>query len=134
MDRSTPLTENRGVITGSVFDSRQVDLTGANVALWQNGSLVDVQDNPQRADRGTATARIFWMDNKTYPYYTSLYRFDHLKPGQYQIIADFEGHNVSANASVDDNTIIANLTIPDHLDSMWDVPTPTPIASGTIVG
>jgi len=123
-----PSIEYSGVITGSVFDEYHVDIPNANVTLWQNGSVVDTQDNPQQANHGNVTARL-WMDNKTYPYVTSLYRFDSLAPGEYQVTAEMEGHIASTNVTLDNNIVVVNLTISDYFGTMYDFPGPTALVT-----
>jgi hypothetical protein len=123
-----PSIEYTGVITGSVFDEYHVDIPNSTVTLWQNDGLVDIQKNPQQANHGNVTTRI-WMDNKTYPYYTSLYRFDRLAPGQYQVTAEMEGHQAFTNVTLDNNTVVVNLTISDYLGTMFDFSTPTALVT-----
>lgn len=114
----TPEQLNRtGGVAGTIRGTDGTRVYGVNVTLWQNGDMVERPGNPQLAETRNVSGRE--VD----------YLFDHLVPGQYQVVVLYDGiergtENVSVN--VTDRLVMTDITLsrlrfPPHL-----IGTPSP--------
>ena len=86
-----------GAITGKTYDKKFNSIPHVTVSLWQNDTLVKIPKNPQRSSKGN------WTND-------GIYLFEHIAPGQYQIIVEASD---SASRVYKNNTwvIVSNTTV-----------------------
>ena len=67
-----------GAITGNIWAAGGYGATGVNMSLWRDGRLVDMPDNPQASF------------NRSYSGANVDYLFEHLAPGHYTVMAEYQ--------------------------------------------
>jgi hypothetical protein len=111
-----------GGVAGTIKGVSGVRLYGVNMTLWQNGEMVEMPGNPQLAETRTIAGRE--VD----------YLFEHLAPGQYQVVVEYyapqrEMEKVSVNVTdgmVPADIILSHLLLVQPPD--MGTPTPSPAA------
>jgi hypothetical protein len=112
-----PQNNNAAMLSGTIYDNAGNKIPDANVTLWQGGSIVNVQNNPQLT-----------QDN-TNPGNLGLFAFMNVPLGTYILSADINGHSTVQTVTVQyGSTNYYLITIPDYT---YQTPAPLVISSPT---
>ncbi len=109
-----------GAVAGTLRNDMGVRLGSVNVSLWQDGKMIVMPGNPQLPQLRNVSGQE--VD----------YLFEHLAPGQYQVIAEYwwgGKYNESVMVNVDDRLEIVNIPLSQFYAHPLITPTLSPVSS-----